>query len=209
MRATLDGMRASSLTLAVLAAIALSATGCPPADPCAADEPSYGGEGNDEVWLTLKDRKGDATTDGDAPTITAPVAAATLPKANAPTLEWESPLKIALGPHMPQPLFKPHAPALLERAFTSLADIAVPKAHAHEAPVSSDVYLVDILVPGRECPVSIVTTELSHAVDADSWAILQESAGAELTMQLTGAYLASGNITEGPFRAADVTFTVE
>lgn len=201
-------MRSRVSVVVPLAVVALCAA-CPPEDPCAADEPSYGGDGNDEVWLTLKERKADATTGADAPTITKPADAAALPKVAVPTFEWESPLKIALGPHAPSPLFKPRAPSLLQRAFTALGEVAVPKAHAHLAPVSSDVYLVDILVPGRACPVSIVTTELAHPLDADSWAILQESAGAELTMQLTSAYLSTGNVTEGPFKAADVTFTIE
>jgi hypothetical protein len=198
----------SLLFLLSLASLACG-VGCPAEDPCAAEEPSYGGDGNDEVWLTLKERKADATIEGDAPTIIKPADAAVLPKATVPTFEWESPLKIALGPHAPSPLYKARAPSSLQRAFASLGDVVLPKAHAHQPPVSSDVYLADILVPGRECPVSIVTTELSHPLDADSWAILQESAGEELTLQLTSAYLSSGNISEGPFKAADVTFKVE
>lgn len=49
----------------------------------------------------------------------------------------------------------------------------------------------------------MVTTELSHPLDARSWA------GQPLTLQLTSAYLADERISEGPFRADDVSFTVE
>lgn len=187
------------------------AAACPPDDPCAADEPAYGGLGNDEVWLTLRDAKDQATTGGDAATITRPADAAVLPAADAPTFEWESPLKIALGlpspsPPSPSPLFRRTPPTL----FDTVGRALIPAARAHLAPVSSDVYLVDILVPGRDCPVSIVTSELSHTLDDVTWARINEGAAGEArTMQITSAYLANGRIDEGPFRAADVTFTIE
>lgn len=205
------GMRAhATLTaLTALGAVAALAGGCP-SDPCASEEPAYGGLGNDEVWLTLRERKADAAAGDDAPTIVAPAASAVLPAAEVPTFEWQSPLKIALAPHAPTPLFRRHAPSLLQRAVAGASHALIPVARAHLAPVSSDVYLVDLLVPGRACPVSIVTSELSHELDSGTWSLLREGgAGSEITMQLTSAYLSSGNITEGPYQAADVAFTIE
>lgn len=191
---------------AVVTAVAVSLAGlvgCPAADPCAAEEPAYGGLGNDEVWLTLKDAKASATHAGDFPTVTAPAADARLPAASAPTVAWESPLKLALGAP-PQPLQR-----VRRSLLDDVSELVIPGAHAHEVPVSSDAYLAEIFVPGRGCPVSIVTTELSHVLDADSWAVLVDAAGQALTLQLTSAYLANGRVGEGPFRADDVAFTVE
>lgn len=189
----------------VTALFALVLSGCPAEDPCAAEEPSYGGLGNDEVWLTLKDAKTRAAHDGDFPTVTSPAADATVPSANAPTFTWESPLKIAVGLERgAQPLYRAR-----RSLFDDVRELVIPSAHAHLPPVSSDVYLVDVLVPGRECPVSIVTTELSHVLDAESWDVLKNAAGEPLTLQLTSAYLSSGRVTEGPFKADDVTFTVD
>lgn len=207
-RATLAGMRARAALTALIALIATLAGGCP-SEPCASEEPAYGGLGNDEVWLTLRERKAQAAAGDDAPTIIAPTASAVLPAADVPTFAWESPLKIALAPHVPAPLFRHDAPSLLQRAIAGASHALIPVAHAHLAPVSSDVYLVDLLLPGRECPVSIVTSELSHELDTETWSLLRESGGAEITMQLTSAYLSSGNITEGPYQAADVAFTIE
>lgn len=186
------------------AALVCFLAGCPAEDPCAAEPPTYGGLGNDEVWLALKDAKANATHDGDFPTVTSPAAGATVPAGTAPTFSWESPLKIALGPTTPQPLYRAH-----RSLFDDLSELVIPSAHAHLAPVSSDAYLAEVFVPGRECPVPIVTTELSHVLDSYSWDVLKEAAGEPLTLQLTSAYLASGRITEGPYKADDVTFTVE
>ena len=185
----------------VLALVA--AAGCPANDPCVR-EPSYGGAANDEVWLTLKDAKANAQHDGDFATVTSPATDAALPADNAPTFTWQSPLKIAVGATTPQPLYRWHP-----SPFDELRELVIPRANAHLAPVSSDAYLADILVPGRACPVSIVTTELSHVLDEASWDIVKAAAGQPLTLQLTSAYLANGRVSEGPFQADDVAFTVE
>ena len=97
----------------------------------------------------------------------------------------------------------------VQQIVDGIGAFVIPSARAHLLPVSSDAYLLDVVVPGRQCPVSIVSTELSHALDADAWSILKEAAGQTLTIQLTSAYLANGRITEGPFKADDVTFTLE
>ena len=196
-------MRTPVAALLALASLALQ--GCPAADPCAAEEPGYGVQGNDEVWLALKDAKANATHDGDFPTVTSPADGAALPSASVPTFTWESPLKIALAPSS-GPLFRRDR---VQQIVDGIGAFVIPSARAHLLPVSSDAYLLDVVVPGRQCPVSIVSTELSHALDADAWSILKEAAGQTLTIQLTSAYLANGRITEGPFKADDVTFTLE
>lgn len=192
------------------------------ADPCrpqaessdeeasaSAGEPAYGGEGNDEVWTALYDAKERAETGGDAATIVKPTAGEVYPSSTAPVLTWESPLKLALGPVAPAPLRRVVPASALERALGYASAVIIPFARAHEAPVSSDAYLVEITVPERQCPVSIVTTELSHTLDEDTWSALREAAGKDLSLRITSAYLASGRVTEGPYRSADVPFQVE
>lgn len=84
-----------------------------------------------------------------------------------------------------------------------------PLAKPHLPPVTGDIYLVEITVPGRTCPVNALTTDLSWQLDAASWAIT--SGGAKtVEVSLTGAYLVNGRITEGPFQpAAPRTFKIQ
>ncbi len=78
----------------------------------------------------------------------------------------------------------------------------------HLPPVTSDVYLVHITVPGRECPIALLTTEEEWRLDASSWDLMR-SAGGNLSIEITAAYLAENRITEGPYRpAAPTTFTI-
>jgi hypothetical protein len=187
--------------------LSLGIASCTPTDPCAVDEPSYGGLGNDEVWLVLKDAKAKARHEGDFPSVTSPTDNETLPAGDPPTFSWSSPLKIAAA--LPaQPLLHPRRSFIVD-VISGAGTLVIPSARAHLPPVSSDAYLLEVLVPARACPVSIATTELSHVLDAESWATLEEAAGQPLTLQLTSAYLASGRITEGPFAADNVTFKVE
>lgn len=197
--------RFRSMRIAVPVLLAAVATSCVDGDPCLenANEPAYGGSGNDEVWLTMVDARDRATAGGDAPTITAPTDGQALPASEPPTISWDSPLKLALGPSAPLPLVRRQPGSL----FDELSQVLIPSAHAHLPPVSSDAYLIDFLVPGRECAVSIVTTELSHTLDDDTWAKVTAAAG-EIEMRLTSAYLQSGRITEGPFKASPISFTV-
>ena len=200
-------MRMPSLTavaaVAPVAVLALGLAACPaPADPCA-DKVLYTGGGTDEAWATMLDAKAHATTDPQGPTITSPAAAEKLPKADPPTFTWESPLKV--GALSPAEVGKPRrSPSLLDR----ISSAVIAPAYAHEPPVSSDVYLVEIPIAGDECPVTVVTTDLSVKLDAASWARLTPLAGQDLTLSVTSAYLQTGRVQEGPYKAAPVTFQV-
>jgi hypothetical protein len=164
-------------------------------DPCE-QEPAYGGDGNDEVWRALVDGKDDATESEDGATITAPEAGDTFAPNDAPIeIAWDSPLELASV--LPTPLFRAR-----ER---TLFDLIVPRAHAHLPPVTSDAYLVEIEVPGRACPLQIVTTDEKHELDDESWSVLR----GELSMQIFSAYLESGRITEGPYKSPAVKFSVK
>jgi hypothetical protein len=194
----------------LVAAAALLVGGCPgPADECT-EEPAYGGLGNDEVWLTLRDAKDSAQSADDSPTVTSPENGAAFSAAGeAPTISWESPLKLALAPSPgssgARRLHRRRAPSLRDALSATL----IPAARAHLPPVSSDAYLVDIVIPGVTCPVSIVTTELSHPLDEGTWKALKDAKGEDLTLGITSAYLAEGRISEGPFKSKSVSFRVE
>ena len=190
----------------LLPLVVLAVAACSDGDPCLQpeNEPAYGGSGNDEVWLTLTDARSRATAGGDAATITSPLQGATLPSAAPATFTWESPLKVAFGPVLPTSVFRRHPPSVFDR----LSGAFIPKAHAHLPPVTSDAYLVDFIIAGRECPVSVVTTELSHTLDEETWSKLTAADGT-IEMNVTSAYLASGRVTEGPFAASSIEFKIE
>jgi hypothetical protein len=85
-----------------------------------------------------------------------------------------------------------------------------PLAKPHLPPVTGDVYLVELRRAGMECPVNLLTTELSWQLDAASWAALTAGGAADVEVTLTGAYLSDGRITEGPFQpAAPRTFKIQ
>ncbi len=176
-------------------------------DPCALT-PAYGGAATDEVETTLKDARKNATTSGDAAQIQQPAQNAVYAAADgAPTFAWNSALKIAL---FTRP--DPAAQGVVRRRETSWVDaltsVVIPSARAHEPPVTSDAYLVDIALPGESCPVSVVTTELSAQLDEKAWAMLTKQTASALTMTITSAYLEDGRITEGPYQSAAVKFSV-
>jgi hypothetical protein len=75
-----------------------------------------------------------------------------------------------------------------------------PLAKPHLPPVTGDVYLVEIGVPGRECPVNVLTTDESWQLDAASWAAVTAGGAHDATVTVTSAYLVEGRITEGPFQ---------
>jgi hypothetical protein len=205
---------ALAIALLALAPVVSLVGGCPADDPCAGAEPAYGGLGNDEVWLTLKDAQGRATTGGDAASAVVPSDGQRFDgQGAAPTFSWQSPLKLALGPALPKERAASTSPSVRQsraaRAFAAAAALLIPSAHAHLPPVSSDAYLVEVAVPGAACPIAIVTTELSHALDEGTWGALRAAAGKELTLRITSAYLSDGRITEGPLLSSPVSFAVE
>jgi hypothetical protein len=78
----------------------------------------------------------------------------------------------------------------------------VPTAEAHLPPYTGDIYLVQVTVPGRECPVQVLTSELSWQIDEASWAIMAGAGGQALSVQITSAYLQENRLKEGPYRMA-------
>lgn len=198
-------------SLAIASACPPSAEDCAPVPAASTDEEVqdedvvYGGLGNDEVWLTLYDAKGRAETGDKAARVIVPAADQVLPSDTPPTFEWESDLSLALGPQLPTPL----SPGRERSPLDVLSHLLIPNAYAHLPPVTSDAYLLEIAIPGRTCPRSIVTTGLLHTLDDETWAALTTALGQDLTLTIWSAYLSTGVPTEGPYVSEPVTFRVE
>lgn len=149
-------------------------------DPCG--EPQYGGKATDEAWRTMVDGEAHVTAgDPQAVTITAPTEGQAVSGGAGPLLlSWTSPLAA-------KPL------ALLP----------------HLAPVTGDIYLVSITVPGRSCPLERLTTDRSWQLESGDWDTMRSASGGTLSVQITSAYLTENRITEGPYRpAAARKFTI-
>jgi hypothetical protein len=158
------------------------AAACGAGDPCG--EPKYAGNGTDEAWRTMVDARARVTAGGaQAPSFTTPAEGQVLAKAGGPPrIAWSSPLA-----RKPAGVRAPHLP-----------------------PVTDDVYLVEITVPGQECPVDLLTTNLEWQLSDAEWAVVAAAAPGSVSVHLIGAYLLENRITEGPFSpAAPLTLRVE
>jgi len=186
-----------------------SLAGCPddkPDDEDACGEPTYAGAATDEAWRVVLDAYDRAEVGAaDAVTITSPAPGEVFDKsADAPQFTWTSPLDDDSAQRA-----TPRVPALslMDLAF----DIGIGEAHAHLPPISGDIYYVELAIPGRACPLTVLTTNLRYTLDADQWALVKAASG-PITMTITSAYLSENRITSdgGPFRpAAATTFEVE
>jgi hypothetical protein len=173
---------------------------------CATLEPAYAGAASDEAWRVMLDARADADSGTDAATFTVPTADGPLAADTEATFAWTSPLKVAsalpLDPKLLQP--RRHHTPLFER----LATVVFPVAHAHLPPITSDIYFLEVDVPGRTCPVSALTTELSFTFPSSDWEAIA-AATSPPTARLLSAFLTENRVTEGAFVAEPVTFTVE
>jgi hypothetical protein len=86
-----------------------------------------------------------------------------------------------------------------------LGNLLVPTAEAHLAPFTGDLYWVQVQVPGRQCPLEVLTSDLEWQLDEGTWTTLRDAAGKDLTVQVTSAYLVQNRITEGPYQLASPT----
>ncbi|MBM4279783.1 MAG: hypothetical protein FJ137_03215, partial [Deltaproteobacteria bacterium] len=162
------------LSLVAVVVLAWSASsGCAP--QCTTEEPAYGGVATDEVWAVLYSARADATEGADAPTFTTPGDGARV-SVSSLQFAWDSPLKVASAP-LPLPRFagprSRRAPSLVDKLFASV----VPSAHAHLPPITSDVYLLEVEVPGRACPVAALTSELSFTFEGPAWDEIEAGGG--------------------------------
>jgi hypothetical protein len=190
--------------VACVASVSVYGVGCE--QDCAALEPAYAGAASDEAWRVMLDARADADSGADAATFTVPAADDPLPANTEATFSWTSPLKLAdarpVAPQLLQPRRR-HTPL-----FERLATVVFPVAHAHLPPITSDIYLLEVDVPGRTCPVSALTTELSFTFPSSDWEAIV-AATSPPTARLLSAFLTENRVTEGAFVAEPVTFTVE
>ncbi|WP_224244935.1 hypothetical protein [Hyalangium gracile] len=171
-------------------------------EPTKCGEPLYGGSATDEAWMTMVDAQKKPMDASRAVTLMTPSEGETL-TANAapPLISWTSPLRASLERHQPGRLARAF-PRRSPGPLAWLGELLVPTAEAHLPPYTGDIYLVQVTVPGRECPLEVLTSELSWQMDAASWSTIAGANGQELSIQVTSAYLQENRLKEGPFRMA-------
>jgi hypothetical protein len=184
------------------AALLLLGSACDKEEEQNCGEPLYGGSATDEAWMTMVDAQKKAADASRAVTVTAPAEGEVHP-ANTPPpqISWTSPLRASLERDTPGRLALA-SPRSSRGPLAWLGELLVPTAEAHLPPFTGDIYLVQVTVPGRECPVQVLTSELSWQVDEDSWAIMAGAKDQPLSVQITSAYLQDNRLKEGPFRMA-------
>lgn len=162
-------------------------------------EPLYGGEATDEAWRTLVDAQGQPADSSQAVALSAPTAGQTYSTTDAPpTWRWTSPLASLLPSPGPLPARR--------SVLAWLGNLVLPTAEAHLPPITGDIYWVQVTVPGRQCPVEMLTTHLEWTLDSATWDTLRGAVDQDLSVQVTSAYLVQNKLREGPYRlAAPVT----
>jgi hypothetical protein len=205
--ARLPAMRSRHLTVAFALIVAGLSAACGGED-CNTIEPAYVGDASDEAWRVLLDARLDAQTSGDVPVFTSPASGSALPADASPTFTWESPLRLAAA-SLPTVAPARRAPrGLLEAPFQALSGLFIPAARAHLPPVTGDIYFLEVDVPGRTCPVAGLTTaDLSFTFATSDWEAIAAGGGAR-TARLMSAFLVDNRVTEGPFLAAPLTFSI-
>jgi len=192
------------------AALLLTLVACESGSECG--EPLYAANATDEAWHGLEDALKRAPDSSRAVTLLSPSEGQVYTGADAaPLWEWSSPLSSVLEQDGAKGRLALRARPRPERSVLSwVGELLVPTAHAHLPPYTGDLYLVEVSVPGRTCPVRVLTSELAWQLDTASWNTLREAAGNALTVQVTSAYLEQNRVTEGPFRMATPrTFRME
>jgi hypothetical protein len=189
----------TSLSAALLAL----APGCDNEDPAPeCGEPLYGGDATDEAWRTLVDAKDQQANSSQAVTLTSPTQGQTYSTTDAPpTFQWTSPLASFVPG--PGPEGAPARPRESGRSLLAwLGNLVLPSAEAHLPPFTGDIYWVQVTVPGRACPVEMLTSHLEWPLDAATWDTLRGAVDQDLSIQVTSAYLVQNRLREGPYRLA-------
>lgn len=164
--------------------------------------PLYGGSATDEAWMTMVDAQKKSADSSRAVTVTWPHEGEYHSLNNPPpAITWTSPLRASLVRDTPGKLAQA-SPQRSRGVLSWLGELLIPTAEAHLPPYTGDIYWVQISVPGRECPVEMLTSELSWQLDADTWSPLSEPTTQGLSLQITSAYLQENRLKEGPFKMA-------
>ena len=190
-------------------ALLLPLVACEPESECG--EPLYAANATDEAWHGLVDAMKRPPDSSRAVDLLSPTQGQVYTAdAAAPRWEWSSPLASRERGNSEGMLALQARPRPGRSVLAWVGELLVPTAHAHLPPYTGDLYLVEVSVPGRTCPVRVLTSELAWQLDTESWSTLREAAGKELTVQVTSAYLEQNRVTEGPYRMATPrTFRME
>jgi hypothetical protein len=178
----------------------LLTAGCGGEEESKCGEPLYGGSATDEAWMTIVDARSKSTDSSRAVTLVSPTEGETFAAGvAAPRFSWTSPLRASLEQNTPS-RYATARPPRSRGVLSWVAELLVPTAEAHLPPYTGDIYFVEVTVPGRECPVQLLTSELAWQVDSASWQTMNEAAGQDLRIQVTSAYLQDNRLKEGPYR---------
>jgi hypothetical protein len=185
----------------LLAALVFALAGCGDDEDGGCPEPVYDGDASDEAWRTMVDGDDLAEVgDANAPVLTTPAEDADVSAVDdGLTISWDSAIARVQPPADRGMSPPPAAPGW----FDDVRELFEGTAWAHLPPVTGDIYWVRIRVPGRECVVEGLTTELSWEVTGAAWDAVRAATGQSVTIDVTSAYLTENRITEGPYRAAE------
>ncbi|SET97186.1 hypothetical protein [Stigmatella erecta] len=182
------------------ASLLLLTAACGEDDAPVCGEPLYGGSATDEAWMTMTDAAKKPQDTSHAVTVDAPSEGqAFAADAAPPRFTWIPPISSREAAASPGRLAQAHrrrAPGPL----AWLGHLLIPTAEAHLPPYTGYIYWVQVTVPGRPCPVDVLTSELAWQVDPESWRMMGTAAGKDLSLQVTSAYLLENRLMEGPFR---------
>lgn len=196
-------MKRALRVVGVVVVFSSAGAGC--VDDCNAVEPAYAGAATDEVWRVMLDARANAEESTDVEVVVPAAGDEVKQGDDPPAFAWDSTLVAAVE----LPRF-PDARAHRRRARGLLDDVSAllfPAALAHQPPITSDVYFLEIDVPGRTCPVAALTTLESMIFADDDWDVVTSAPG-ERTLHLLSAFVTENRVTEGPFTAPPVTFSV-
>lgn len=171
-------------------------------------EPIYD-ETSDEAWRSMIDQESRVMRlDEKAPRLIEPSEGQTYRAGDPPpTLKWTSPLHAAIpGDSAGGALAKAARSAAPQRStapWDRIAELFVGVAWAHGPVVNGDIYDLKITVPGRKCPIEILTAKKTEfAISAETWRAIAATNGQPLAIEITGAYMRDNHVKEGPYRSA-------
>lgn len=156
----------------------------------------YLGAASDEAYIVLTDAESRVmVNDAMAPVLSSPTEAQALPAATVPTFTWTAGF-VALDRHR-LPGRRPPERRALPAAPAPWGEAA---ARAHLPPITGPIFVLSFKAEGAAAPVVVCTTESSFTPTAEVWTKLK-ALGSAITVEMTGAYLRSNVLEEGPFRA--------
>ena len=167
-------------------------------------KPIFAGRAVHEVWDTLVDAEDRTTVDHPrSPTIVDPTDGQSFSAGTLPAFRWSSPLRADAGRGAPDRRLARAEPR--RSLWDTISGALIGSAWAHGAPVTGDVYALKFTIPGQECPVNVVTTDLEWIATAEAAELLRATNGDPSRVQITGAYVRDNRLEEGPYRRGTLT----